>query len=432
MMNRDALRMAGVICAAVVLLPALTSVSVAVASPVDTEALQPALRDFADRRAHLRAQTPHVTAAAAASAEQVIEHPQALVHVPYTELTGLGDELTNRAGGLANALPLAARRDDATAEDVVLLSVRAWETDGDVMLEKLAEYRERGWRITLIASEAGRPDDLAVDHFIDNGAPTPAAEHGRVNVLVNTALAWMWSCEYVSAMTRAGKVPGILLSIGIPGGQAHDRRIQTPEGRLELTDTDVAIPAGELALMYLGRLDRLVADLASRPRQAQIADAADVTADYLQRGREVVVAGVGHLITGEQNKEHNAPFHGRHHGQVNRGELERDFDEGDLLIWIGYSGGVNSTYHNFAQRIEEAQLDVITCYTPDPRLDEADLGNIREPVAHIDQSWSIGDTEVRMAVPPGHMAPISGINALLILRMLDDEVVHRISTHPNE
>ncbi len=394
---------------------------------------QPALRDFAERLPHLREQIPAVTAAAEASAKRVLGHPGALVHVPYTELTGLGDELTNRAGGLANALPLASRRRHTTDHDIVLLSVRAWETDGEVMLEKLATYRDKGWMTTLIASRAGAPDDIdaaGATFFIDNGAPDGTAAHGRVNVLLNTALAWMWSCEYLSAMTREGKVPGILISIGIPGGPEHDKRIQTREGRLQLTDTEVAIPAGELGSIYLGRLYTLVDDLAAPTRQAQLRAAAEITADYLRRGRKIVVAGVGHLITGEQNKDYKSPFHGRHYAQVNRGELKRDFSAGDLLIWIGYSGGVNSSYHDFGARIEEASLDVITCYTPDPRLESPDLGSIRKPLAHIDQSWAIGDAEVRMAVPPGHMAPISGINAMLILRMLDDEVATRLESAP--
>ena len=415
------------IVTALMLVAAVAPAQHVLADNIDTEALQPALRDFADRLPHVRAQTPDVTAAADASALRILENPQALFHVPYTELTGLGDELTNRAGGLANALPLASRRRHTTDNDVVLLSVRAWDTDGDVMLEKLADYRERGWMVTLIASEQGRPEDLDVDFFIDNGAPSGDSEHGRVNVLVNTALAWMWCCEYVSAMTREGKLPGILISIGIPGGIAHDRPIQTREGRLETSDTDVAIPEGELALMYVGRLHRLVADLASPWRQSQIETAADIAADYLNRGQNVIVSGVGHLITGEQDKEYHSPFHGRHHGHVRRGRLESDFNEGDLLIWIGYSGGLNSAHHDFAKHITAAQLDVITCYTPDPRFDEPDLGEIDEPLAHIDQSWSIGDTEVRMAVTPGHMAPISGINGVLILRMLDDEVAQRIT-----
>ncbi len=424
-------QMPGVVLAAAILTAAILPVSDGFAGSLDTDSLQPALRDFANRLPHLMAQTPGIVKAAETSAQRILEHPQALLHVPYTELTGLGDEITNRAGGLAIALPLASRRRHTTAHDIVLLSVRAWDTDGDVILEKLAEYREQGWMTTLIASRAGAPeniDDLGATFFIDNGAPDGGAMHGRINVLANTALAWMWCCEYVSAMTRQGKIPGILISIGIPGGQEHDRRIQTREGRLQRTETEVSIPSGDLARTYAGRLHTLVADLAGAPRQTQIMESADIVADYLQRGRDVVVAGVGHLITGEQNKEYRAPLHGRHFAQVNRGELKRDFKPDDLLVWIGYSGGVNSVYHDFAKRIAEADLDVITCYTPDPRRDTPDLGNIRTPLAHIDQSWSIGDAEVLMAVPPGHMAPISGINAMLILRMLDDEVVQRLPT----
>lgn len=400
------------------------------AETAGTKPPQPALREFSARLPGLRTRVPAIVEAAEASAARVMEHPGALLHVPYTERTGLGDELTNRAGGLAHALPLASRRRNTTPRDIVLLSVRAWDTDGEVMLEKLAEYRKQGWMTTLIASRAGAPEALdtaGANFFIDNGAPDGGAKHGRINVLANTALAWMWCCEYVSAMTRQGKVPGILISIGLPGGQEHNRPIQTREGRLELSETEIAIPPGELSRMYAGRLDTLVADLVSAPRQQQIGIAADIAADFFRRGRNVIVAGVGHLITGEQDKEYQAPFHGRHFGQVNRGELERDFNPGDLLVWIGYSGGVNSLYHDFAKKIDAAGLDVITCYTPDPRRDAPDLGTIRKPLAHIDQSWAIGDAEVRMAIPPGHMAPISGINAMLLLRMLDDEVARRLS-----
>ncbi len=49
------------------------------------------------------------------------------------------------------------------------------------------------------------------------------------------------------------------------------------------------------------------------------------------------------------------------------------------------------------------------------------------PLAHIDQSWEIGDADVPLRGPSRKMAPISGLNAVLIQRMLDDEVATRLS-----
>ncbi len=391
---------------------------------------QASLEDFSGRLSHIKDRTPDVIKAAEASVASILQSPEtALLHIPYTDLTGLGDELQNRAGGLAHARTLYARRNRTTEDDVVLLSVRAWETDGEEMLEKLNTYRDEGWTTTLIASSAGAPDDVKEMEdvfFIDNGAPDGSSGYGRINVLANTALAWMWTCEYVSAMTRQGWLPGILISIDLPGGRENNRPLQTRQGRLKLTETEVAIPPGELARKYAWRLEQLADDLAGAKRQNQIKDAADITAEFLNNDRNVVVAGVGHLITGEQNKDHLSPFQGRHFRQVLHGELERDFNPGDLLIWIGYSGGVNSGHNDFSKNIAKAEMDVITSYTKDPRREKCDLGEIPEPLAHIDQTWAIGDSEVRMVVPPGHMAPISGINAMLILRMLDDEVVRRL------
>lgn len=418
----------------VTLVLCLCASTAAFAQVVPADLPQPTLREFADRLPGLHEQITPISEAATASAERILEHQGALLHVPYSEETGLGDELSNRAGGLAIAAPYAWRRKMVTENDVVLISVRAWDVDGQWAIEKLAEYKKDGWMTTLIASRAGAPDnlgELGATFFIDNGAPDGSAQHGRINVLANTAAAWMWCCEYVAGMTRKGKLPGILISVGIPGGKAHDRPIQTKEGRLETSDTEIEIPAGELASMYHARLKTLVADLATPWRQAQVDAAADVVADYLNRGRKVVVSGVGHLITGEQGLDHKSPFEGRHSGHVKRGELARDFEPDDLLIWIGYSGGPNSLYTNYGKLIEESGLNLVTSHTPDPRLEEADMGKLT-PLAHIDQSWSIGDAEVRMSIPPGHLAPISGINAMLVLRMLDDEVAARIKSQPTK
>jgi hypothetical protein len=95
---------------------------------------------------------------------------------------------------------------------------------------------------------------------------------------------------------------------------------------------------------------------------------------------------------------------------------------GDLLVWIAYCG-MNTAYEDYGKNIEEAGLQLITSYSPDPSW-------AKEPptrLAHIDQCWSLPDAEVPIPIFPNKMAPVSGINATLILRMLDDEVASRLA-----
>jgi len=409
----------------------LLSIGLAACTSLSTRhspAAQPSLREYEVRVPTMRAEISNVVAGAQASAERIMAMPAALLNVPYWEQPSVGEELVNRSGGLAHVFPTEQRVADATDHDVVLLSVRSWEQDSTNVMKVLQQYRAKKWFTTLIASRAGCPTNLPVDCFIDNGAPSGGREHGRINVLANTTLAWMWCCEYASAMTRKGKIPAVLMSVGLPEGAAFDAPLQTREGRHWIGPYAQPIPAGELAEIYLQRTEQLLRDLKSDVRQAQIRKAADVVAKRMAEGKTVGLAGVGHLILFEAELDNRAPWKGFSGGLVQGGGLKSQLKEGDLLVWIAYSGGMNSKYFSFSKAISDAKLDVITCFTPDPR-GPVDNGGIT-PLAHIDQSWAIGDAEVPLLCPPYKMATISGLNAVLIQRMLDDEVALRLQPIP--
>lgn len=90
-------------------------------------ATQPALRDYSARMRTFRAQIPAVVRSATHAAETMLTHPEALLNVPDYEQMGFRSELMNRSGGLAHVATGGWRR-TPTKHDVVLLSVRAWET----------------------------------------------------------------------------------------------------------------------------------------------------------------------------------------------------------------------------------------------------------------------------------------------------------------
>ena len=384
-------------------------------------ALQPVLEDYQARMKTYQAQVPAITASAQQAAETILAHPEALLDVPYWEQMSFSEELMNRAGGLAHAMPTDNWGRVATKYDIVLLSVRSWQNQRDLILRRVKEYKAKGWTVTIIGSATGKPANLGADFFIDNGAPNAKAEQGRVNVLANTTLGWMWCCEYAAAMSRHGKFPGILYSIAMPGAAEFDAKLQTPDGRHTILDCPKSIPAGELAHIYLKRIEQMIADLRSPHIQQQVQKAADVVAGRLAAGGIVGIAGMGHGIIQEVMVENKTPWKGFRAVFAQATAFKAHLKPGDLLIWMTYCG-MNSTTDDYAKYIVEDKLDLVTCYAPDPIWSK----NTPPTLAHIDQSWVLPDSEVPIPVAPNAMAPISGVNVILCSRMLDDEVSARL------
>jgi len=383
-------------------------------------AMQPALNEYNARLAGLRAQIPAITATAQQAAETFLAHPEAQLCVPYWEQMSFAEEMINRAGGLA----LAGQPGDygrASRFNFVLLSVRSWEKESALIRRRVKEYHAQGWTVTVIASKAGAPRALGADYFLDNGAPSGKAALGRINVLANVTLGWMWCCEYAAAMSRHGKFPAILQSICVPGGPEYDARVQSSSGRHSLVDSPQAISAGALADAYLRRIDKLMADLRSDQIQGQLTQAADIIARRLAAGGVVGVAGMGHVQIEDVMVDNKSPWMGFRGVGMPELTFTAHLRPGDLLVWMSYNG-MNSLYDDYAKYIVQSQAELITCFAPDPIWSQ----NTPPRLAQIDQSWTLPDAEVPIPVFPDFIAPISGVNVTLLLRMLDDEVANRL------
>ena len=135
------------------------------------------LERFTRRVELVRRQLPAIVAAAEAAAARKVEHPKALVDLPYSEQPSFGEDMLNRSGGLAGALPSNERSRLMTDHDIVVLTVRSWQSNGEQALKYLRKSRRRGDMTILFASAAGKPDNLDVDFFIDNGAADVDRRH---------------------------------------------------------------------------------------------------------------------------------------------------------------------------------------------------------------------------------------------------------------
>ena len=359
----------------------------------------------------LRRVIPAITTSAEAAVVRLEANPYASLQIPRNECAGLNEELISRAGGLTH---VGSRR--RTPDDVQLFAVRDWETFGPRAAWLVDQWRAEGNLVVVFGSAAGRPDDLHADFFIDNGAPDGSSAHASVNAAANVALAWMWCCEYAAAFSREGKFPAITKGIVSESSKTHNDGTIAPDRGLRLYRCDTPVAAGDLAITYLNRVAKLLADIREPPVSRAIVRSAELVADRLAAGRRVAVAGLGHMILEEPKHGLKSPMIGFRAVSMLPHSFPFTVEKGDLLVWITYSG-MNSAWDDYSYAIARSEADVIASFadTPAPSPKDGLLEFIPQP-------WTSPDAEVAIPVPPYAMAPVSAIARILVLRLLDEEV----------
>lgn len=419
-----------------IILIALTLVCPVLAAGADPG--QPyTLSDFVGRVEVARAQLPAIIQAAEAAAARKVAHPEALINITYHLQSSFGEELLNRSGGLAGALPSEERPKLVTPDDIVVFSIRSWEANGEKGLAYLRECRKKGWLIILFASAAGRPDDLDVDWFIDNGAKSGGEADAAVNTVANALNGWLWVCEYSAALTRRGHHPGILQSITTAGSTVHNRTYQDRQTRHRDYPCETAVPTGDLARVYLQRVDRMVCDLSGPTTRRELDRAAELIAGRLREGRSVFVSTSTHIMLNELDRNNRTPWTPLLTLRSMSETLAKRTKPGDLFFWLSFNGvsiwsypdtcGPSRVYIDYDRPLRESGVDLITCFARDPLHPD---NNGPGAVAHIEQDWAFGDAEVPVPFPPGRIAPVSGLYQGLLYRMLDELAAAKLTQAP--
>jgi len=394
---------------------------------------QSILAAYRRRLAQVRRQLPAITAAADAVAQRWVERKNVLIQVPMLgDSTGFATETTFRAGGLDNvSLPYGPDRISA-ANDVMVYAPRSWETGVEYLKGPLAENRQAGMLNIVFASKAGAPADLPIDFLIDNGATGGGKNEAALNQIVNITNGWLWSCELTSALTRRGQRPGILLGMTLPGSTANNKEYQIKPRALYPWDKPIA--AGELANAYLRGIDKVLSDLESRPHLQQFNRAVDLAVQRLRAGKDVWVASYTHALDTEALLDIKSPikaFHG--YSNNYKGELfAQNLKKGDLIFWFG-EWTVNTPTLDYIDIIRKTGADYIASYRPirepmepmegdkifyDQKMDDA--------LMILEQRWPYENAVVDIPFPPGKMAPVSGVYASLLYRMLDEAIASRV------
>lgn len=375
--------------------------------------------NFSARVRGLSSVIPQVSAAAEAAAGVIADNPQAQIYIPLRECFGFHEEMISRAGGLTQF-----RNWRLSPYDVVLFAVRSWEEIGDDAVHMVRNWQEEGHKVILIASKAGMPEGLNPDFQIDNLASDGTRRHSEVNALVNVVLGWMWCCEYGSAFSRKGLFPAVTKGILTPDSWGHNAGTSAPDRNVRFYKCDTTIPPGELALVYLYRVRKLLAEILEPHVAKPMAEAARIIADRLESGKRVAVAGLGHMILEEPKHGLVSPMIGFRAVSMLPDSFFNAVEEGDIIVWLTYMG-MDSAWDNYSAAIKKSGADLIASFAESVPPSSKD-----GMLAFIPQSWTIPDAEVSIPVPPYSMAPVSAVNRVLLLRMLDESVADELSARP--
>jgi hypothetical protein len=387
-----------------------------------TRFADPVLNAFSGRLELTRkTNLPIILAAAQASATRVLDHPNACISVPYGLQSTFAEEILNRAGGLANALPPEERPNLTTPNDVLLVSVRSWAADEPNARKMIENGKKEGWLIVLFAPKNGLPKDLTPNFLIDNGGAATAEDQPAINSLANIMNAWVWCAEYSAALTRAGKYPGVLYSAAMGGSDEHNKKIQSKEGRFFLGNTRTSIAQGNLATLYLASVDQLLVKLANPETQRQVEAASVAIAKEIKDGHSVIVASCTHFLMAEVFLDRKSPMKPLHVVWRAKKAFADNAKPDDVVFWIGYIG-MSTRYEKYFDAITATGAKLVSSYVSDS--DPAN--NAANRLAHIEQHWTPPDAELAVPFSPGFMAPISGIDQGLIFRMVDQRVADKL------
>jgi hypothetical protein len=152
-------------------------------------------------------------------------------------------EACGRAGGLMAIAPLD--RQAPSQHDVVLYAALGRLNEEDLKL--ISHWQQEGATVITFCSSAG---------LFDNRFP--------IDTVVNVVDLWTWTGEFVAACTRAGKMPVLFQSYGLPGGPERGKKYQGKRFHDDLAIGTIEI--GVLGRKYLDEIDRLLTRLDQEQR----------------------------------------------------------------------------------------------------------------------------------------------------------------------
>ncbi|MDB5171519.1 MAG: hypothetical protein JWN51_292, partial [Phycisphaerales bacterium] len=244
---------------------------------------------------------------------------------------------------------------------------------------------------------------------------------GHSNHVTNAALGWTFTAEFISAMTRRGKMPVMLRAWACEDGKPWWQHYG-PKARVHDDLTIAPIAPGELGRKYLDRARYGLRRL-ERTQLPLVEKVADQIAAESRAGRKTVVAFNGHMGGNYVGKYEDAAWavgHELHEGVDGQTRsFETDRPDGALVLRLG-SFGLHESIDALLQK-KHARVMLVASENPRP---EWAVPPRYEP--WLDIGVPFGDACVWIEGYPIPVLPVSGVTQTATYECINLEAQRRM------
>jgi len=343
---------------------------------------------------------------------------------------GFVAEACDRAGGLRHIQPVPLKG-ELTDKDVVM--VGTLDLHADDQYEQLSDYKAKGALVIVFGSMNAKVSSLA-DHFISNGLEegiVPVMDIGGSELIgptagiANVINKWVFTAEYVAAVTRQGEMPSLWQSMFVPG--AAERNEKIGEILFHKDMRIMPIEEGILGRQYITNVKEYLVNIKAKELD-KFRDAGVLMANTVAGGNKIVAGIIGHFMT-SQRRMPGFPTElftiiENEYGidQLKKGNVGKD----DVWFHIGYS----MYPERELKYAREAGAKSVCVFTPGPTdigeglPVQADLSLVD---IYIDPYWKHGDAVVEVPDYDTKILPPSGVVQSTCYWMIIGETLAKMS-----
>jgi hypothetical protein len=372
------------------------------------------------------ARLPEITQLAEQLAERHVRG--GLIGFPWIGST-LEQELIGRSGGLMHIGLERPWKKERTAEEKANdAMIFAWDDApkaGD--LKRLQEAKAKGlFIIGFGAKKSAKLADLvaACDAWIDSGTTeddravelSGGRRIGKTEHFTNGVNGWLFTAEFVAALTRRGNMPPMYRSWMAEDGRAWSDRYA---GKMQFhNDLNIApVAAGVLSRRYLDRVRYMVARMKSA-ELAKLQTVAERIAAELHEGRKTVVASIGHMVMNYVGRFDDSLWATNHEVSPGADSQLKSYEKtpnGALVLRLD-ANGLHGSIHELFKR---KQQRVMLITSENPRAEAAIPAGYD---LRVDPGIPFGDACVWIDGYPIPILPPSGVMQIAAYESINVEV----------
>ena len=337
---------------------------------------------------------------------------------------GFVAEACDRAGGLRHIQPIPLKG-EISAGDIVLAG--SIGLNPDVMMKQLSILKEKGVLLIAFGSHDSEIAEIA-DYLIDNGLEKGVISVmkigrnkpiGPVACMANVINMWVFTSEYVAALTRLGRMPTLWQSMFVPG--AAVRNVPLKDNFFHQNMKIDPVPPGTLGRQYVNTVKDYLEKIKSN-ELSKFSKAGMLCAETIKGGRKTVASLIGHFMTSQRRMPGFPDIFTTIENEYGSEQLDGVLEKGDVWLHVGYS------YYPVRELRYASDIGAKTVCVMTPGPTDIGEGNPITPNMslidiYIDPYWKHGDAVVEVPGYDTKIIPPSGVIMVTCYWMLIGETM---------